>query len=108
MVSCVTVGRNIMLKYEADEIFLSHSRIQALGQAPKRNHLSLYNWIWSKEPKPLATPYYDFAYHNEDFISAVRYRSSYFQEVIQNHVNNHPRSLVKVCLSSLISYPKYP
>jgi hypothetical protein len=91
-----------MLKCKADEILLSHSRIQALGQAPKRNHLSLYNWIWSNQPKPLAPPYYNFAYHNEDFISAVRYRSSYFQEVIQNHVSNHPSSPVKVCPFVLI------
>jgi hypothetical protein len=55
---------------------------------------------------PLAAPYYDFVYHDEDFISAVGSRSSFFQGAIQDYVSENPDSLIshtiKVCPFALI------
>jgi len=85
---------------EYDETLLRSSQVQALGQASVRNHRSLFNWIWSTNPRMLAPPFYDFMYHDEDFISAVGTRSSYFREGIQNHVNKHPKSPLKYFLKT--------
>ena len=85
-----------------DEMLVNYSNILALGSPPKRNYMSLFNWVWNR--KPLHNGYYDFVFHIEDFVSVARRseqsnaleKSRYVEDCIQSYLTHVPKSAFKV------------
>lgn len=75
---------------------LKHAQMQALGRATKRNHESVFNWIWTH--KPLNKGYDDFIYYADDMLAMEGNGTNYFEKFIQENVKTWPWSIFKVCI----------
>jgi hypothetical protein len=83
-------------------MLLKYSQIRAFGKTSQRDHQGLFNWIWTN--KPLAIGYYDFIFHEDDFVSVPKCseqggmleRGTYLEDKIRSHVTHYPKSPLKV------------
>ncbi len=76
-----------------DDLVLKHSQMQALGRATKRNHRSVFNWIWTN--KPLDDGYDDFIFYARDMLAMEGNRSNYFENLVQDKIHTWPFSMFK-------------
>lgn len=89
---------------EYSSTLLKFSQIRALGKTSKRDHRTLFNWVWTKQP--LDKGYNNFIYHNGDFVSVgkgseqgnVMRRSTYIEDKIRAHVAKSTNSVLKTFL----------
>ncbi|PVH80171.1 hypothetical protein DL98DRAFT_654965 [Cadophora sp. DSE1049] len=77
------------------DLLLHDTQIRALGQAPERHHLGLFNWIWNN--KPLAPGKDAFIFQADDFISAANHceKGTRLGDFIETYLHQWPESRVK-------------
>jgi len=76
-------------------LLLRDTQIRALGKAPERHHLGLFNWIWNN--KPLAPGKDAFIFQVDDFVSAARHceKGTRLGDFIETYLNQWPESHIK-------------
>jgi hypothetical protein len=77
-----------------DTLLLNYKQLKALDQAPAKDHDSLFKWLWAK--KPLDDYELDWIWRPEDFVSMVLPRKNFFEDFIRSHLDNWPKSWLKV------------
>jgi hypothetical protein len=78
----------------AGEILRNQVFLQELGKPPSRNHRSYFNWHWTN--KPLTKGYYDYIFHDSDFVTTSGKRPNYCEELIRDHISSWPGSPIRV------------
>lgn len=81
-------------EYSVVEILRNQVFLQQLGKPPARTHRSYFNWHWTN--KPLTTGYYDYIFHDSDFVATSGNPPSYCEELIRDHIDSHHWSPVRV------------
>ncbi|PMD33266.1 hypothetical protein L207DRAFT_518094, partial [Hyaloscypha variabilis F] len=75
------------------EILRNQVFLQELGKPPSRNHRSYFNWHWTN--KPLTKGYYDYIFHDSDFVTTSGKRPNYCEELIRDHISSWPGSPIR-------------
>jgi hypothetical protein len=85
-------------------LLLNYQRLKSLDQTPARDHDSVFKYLWKN--KPLDTPEFGWINHPEDFVSLVPQRRNRFENFILSHLDNWPKSCLKV--SSFLNTLPFP
>jgi hypothetical protein len=85
-------------------LLLNYQRLKLLDQTPPRDHDSVFKWLWKWQP--LDSPEFAWINHPEDFVSLVPPRRNGFENFILRHLDNWPRSALRVLLSSPVQISK--
>jgi hypothetical protein len=75
-----------MLIITLDQLLLHDQNLRHLGQATRKDHLSIYHWIIDR--KPLGKGQYDWIYESHDFVPLSK--TDQFENTILS-------SFLKVC-----------
>lgn len=83
-------------KRGAVDLLLKDSQVRALGPAPARHHLGLFNWMWHH--KPLGENVDTFIFHAEDFVSIANRvaKGGRLADIVEAYLHHQPESLIKV------------
>lgn len=84
----------------ADDLLLKHHQLLALEPVPRRDWLSVFNWIYGY--KPLYNGTYDFIYHRDDFVSIANRCRNGFDEFIETCVSRWPEAPFQVFVHHLV------
>lgn len=81
------------------DLLLKDSQVRALGPAPARHHIGLFNWIWNN--KPLGEDKDTFIFNVEDFVSAANHsrKGGRLANFVEAYLHRWPESRIKVSLS---------
>ncbi|KAH7409599.1 hypothetical protein BKA64DRAFT_665364 [Cadophora sp. MPI-SDFR-AT-0126] len=77
------------------DLLLRDTQVRALGQAPERHHLGLFNWVWNN--KPLAPGKDAFIFQANDFVSAAKHceKGTRLGDFIETYLDQWPKSRLK-------------
>ncbi|KAH6716250.1 hypothetical protein BKA61DRAFT_340423 [Leptodontidium sp. MPI-SDFR-AT-0119] len=81
-----------------DTLLLQFKKIKSLSAAPKRDHDSLFKWIFTN--KPLGKGEGDWIFHHKDFASLVPPRRNFFEQTILRHLDGWPNTIFKGIFST--------
>ncbi|KAI9870987.1 MAG: hypothetical protein M1830_003554 [Pleopsidium flavum] len=83
--------------YGIDEMLLREQKLKSMGPPTKRNHRSLFNWIWNL--KPLVASETDFIFQEDDFVTlADGQDDSWFDGRVEDLVKRFPSEKLQVGL----------
>ena len=76
-------------------MLLRGQRLQSIGPPTERNHFSLFNWIWNRQP--LVPSERDFIFHKDDFVTlSSGQENSWLEARVEDIVNRIPLKKLQV------------
>lgn len=88
------ISRGVMLTPK-DEMVFRAQRLQSIGPPTKRNHRSLFNWIWNQQA--LEPSEQDFIFRQDDFVSLANGQdNSWIEGRIEDFVKRFPLKSLQV------------